>query len=173
VRRARPAEGIALAHSRPKPEAQVEGLFSVVPFPDLPKRLPNQLYAQYTHKRLKLETEYRRLLLNPVLEKLGIELADLGGWYASGSYRVHKRMELAAYCSRHVIDVIPPHMRMLHARPGHGINYDKAISVRFYLLRSWYAGIERHFTDGFIQGVSPKGLSPMRSALVFKTGFGF
>ena len=64
----------------------------------------NQFYGQYSHGPLQLEAEYRRYVRDQLIFAGASENPlDVRGWYASGTYRLVKRVEIGAYYSHYTV----------------------------------------------------------------------
>jgi len=148
----------------------------------------NQFYAEYTIRKLRIDSEYRRYFQDLVISNGASTVAnDVRGWYVSGSYRIMKRLELGSYYSRYSITsffggpvIIAPNQTDTSLPTNH--IYDKAITGRFDLNRFWNVKIEGHFMNGYADAaypngfypqVNPTGYKPNTNALVLKTGFNF
>jgi hypothetical protein len=149
----------------------------------------NQLYAEYTLGRLRVDTEYRRYWRNEELVTDNSEsFADIRGWYISGAYRMCKRLQIGSYYSRYTItNVVAGALSAFYpsttdtSQPANH-DYDKVITARLDLKRFWNVKIEGHFMDGYGSGpypngfytqVNPQGFKPDTNALVIKTGINF
>ena len=149
----------------------------------------NQFYGEYAVGKLRIDSEYRRLLHDGIVNHGDIEtITDVRGWYVSGTYRVAKRLALGSYYSRYSITTvsggpfgfeIPEETDT--SLPANHI-YDKAITARVNLNKFWNVKLEAHFMngygastypDGFYPQVNPQGFKPNTSALVLKTSLHF
>ncbi len=147
----------------------------------------NQFYGEYVVRKLRIDSEYRRVLHDE--SALGGQVtSDVRGWYVSGSYRVMKRLALGSYYSRYTISVLSagPYAWQVPDQtdtslPGNHI-YDKVVSARVDLNRFWNVKVEGHFMngygvgpypDGFYPRDNPQGLKNDTNALVVKTAFNF
>jgi hypothetical protein len=139
----------------------------------------NQYYGRYTHGKLQIDSEYRRYWRDHELYTFESRIqTDVRGWYVAGAYRVAKRLQLGSYYSRYSL-FSPPILGLNGAQSGHV--YDRVVTGRVDLNRSWNIKIEGHFMDGYgVPGYypdgfynvdNPQGLKPNTSALVVKTGF--
>jgi hypothetical protein len=131
----------------------------------------SQFYVQYVHDRLRLDSEYRRNLLD-----LAIFLLDSRSFYGSASYRISKRLELGTYYSRFYLD-----LRANSSGPSSHI-FEKVASARLDLTSHWDLKIEGHFMNGyaasnafrgFYPQDNPQGLKPVTNLLVIRTGVQF
>jgi len=149
----------------------------------------NQYYGQFSKKRLRIDSEYRRTYVD-ALAMNGTSTAsfDVRGWYISGSYRLMRRLSVGSYYSHYAMtsvyggilgQVFPP--RSDTSLPQNHI-YDKVVSAKIDLNRFWNVKVEGHFMDGygdgpypdgFYPGDNPKGFKPNTNALVLRTGVSF
>jgi len=60
----------------------------------------NQYYAQYTFKKLVVDSEYRRYDLDATINGGPQFQTYVRGWYVAGSYQVAKRVQLGSYYSK-------------------------------------------------------------------------
>lgn len=150
----------------------------------------NQFYGQFMHGKLRLESEYRRYLRNQILfGGTSTNLNDVRGWYASGSYRIVKRLEVGSYYSRYsiislftgVLAAVGIPNQTDTSLPQNHI-YDKVITGRVDLNKFWNVKVEGHFMDGYGSGsypsgfyaqVNSQGFRPNTNALVIKTALNF
>jgi hypothetical protein len=162
----------------------------LVPYTDASKAdWTNQFYGEFTTRKLRVDSEYRRSVHDDVING-GILLtaSDIRGWYVSGTYHVVKRITLGSYYSHYSITTGSggPLAALFPAQtdislPANHV-YDKVITARVDLTRFWYLKIEGHFMngygestypDGFYPQVNPQGFQTDTNALVLKTGFNF
>lgn len=139
----------------------------------------NQFYAQYSWKKLQVETEYRRYFTNLGMQGMSLIQDDVRGWYIGGSYQVAKRVQLGSYYSRYSVRY--PITSLLPAGSGH--DYDKVVTARVDLNKYLLLKVEGHFMDGnglpdsypngFYTANNQMGLKPNTNALVVKMGFKF
>ncbi len=165
-------------------------LGGVVPYFEYSKAdWTNQLYSQYSVRKLRIDSEYRRYVRNQIIfNGASGNLTDVRGWYVSGAYRVTKRLELGSYYSRYTITsvyggalaAIAPNDTDTSLPANH--IYDKVITAGVDLKRFWNAKVEGHFMngygastypDGFYPQVNPQGFKPDTNALVVKTSLYF
>jgi hypothetical protein len=149
----------------------------------------NQFYGQYTVRRLRIDSEYRRYVRDQEIFNGNSEsFADVRGWYISGAYRICKRLQIGSYYSRYTItNVVRGPLSAFYpsatdtSLPGNH-DYDKVITGRVDLTRFWNAKIEGHFMNGYGSGpypngfytqVNPQGFTPNTDALVVKTSINF
>lgn len=140
----------------------------------------NQYYAQYSWKKLQLDTEYRRYWTDLGMQGITLIQEDVRGWYVAGSYQVTKRVQLGSYYS-HYWTGFPISSGLEPAGTGH--DYDKVVSSRFDVNRFVIVKVEGHFMDGyglpndypngFYLANNQSGLTPNTNALVVKTDFKF
>jgi hypothetical protein len=131
----------------------------------------SQFYLQYVRDRLKLDSEYRRNLLD-----LGFFLLNSRSFYTSGSYRISKRLELGTYYSRFYLD-----LRANSTGPSSHI-FEKVATARIDLTSHWDLKVEGHFMHGYaasdaLRGFyaqdNLQGLKPTTNLLVIRTGVQF
>jgi hypothetical protein len=149
----------------------------------------NQFYGEYTVGRLRIDSEYRRYWRNQELfNGISESFADVRGWYASGAYRIGKRLQIGSYYSRYTITNVVTGAFAALSPPATDTSlpanhdYDKVITGRVDLNRFWNVKIEGHFMNGYGSGpypngfytqVNPQGFTPNTNALVVKTGVNF
>ena len=149
----------------------------------------NQFYGQYTRGKLRFDSEYRRFLHNEFVRTISVtSITDVRGWYASGAYRISKRLEVGSYYSRYTITSVfggpPAFVRPDQTDTSLPANhvYDTVITGRVELNRFWNVKVEGHFMngygastypDGFYPQVNPHGFKPNTNALVLKTSVNF
>jgi hypothetical protein len=131
----------------------------------------SQYYIQYVRDRLRLDSEYRRNVLD-----LAQLLMNSRSFYASASYRVSKRLELGTYYSRFYLD-----FRANSSEPSSHI-FEKVAAARIDLTSHWDVKIEGHFMHGyaasdafrgFYAQDNLQGLKPTTNLLVIRTGVQF
>ncbi|HKN71744.1 MAG TPA: hypothetical protein VJX30_11975 [Terriglobales bacterium] len=149
----------------------------------------NQFYGEYIVGKLRIDSEYRRVLHDESTEGgLLLSTSDTRGCYVSGTYQVMKRLAVGSYYSRYTIHVVSggPLAPLVPDQtdtslPGNHV-YDKVVTVRVDLNRFWDVKLEGHFMngygfgpypDGFYSQDNPQGFAPNTNALVVKTGFNF
>jgi hypothetical protein len=150
----------------------------------------NQYYAEYTHGKLRIDSEYRRYFRDQMIFGGTSENPDdVRGWYVSGAYRIAKRFELGSYYSRYTITSIIAGVLASEGFPSQTDTslsanhiYDKVITGRVDLKKFWNVKVEGHFMsgygsstypDGFYPQVNPQGFAPNTNALLMETGFNF
>jgi hypothetical protein len=149
----------------------------------------NQFYGEYTVGRLRIDAEYRRYWRNQELFSGTSEsFADVRGWYVSGAYRIHKRLQIGSYYSRYTITNTVAGSLSAFYPPATDTNlpanhdFDKVITGRVDLNKFWNVKVEGHFMNGYGSGpypngfytqVNPSGFEPNTNALVLKTSLNF
>lgn len=139
----------------------------------------NQYYAQYTWKKLVVDSEYRHYSLDATINGGPEFQTNVRGWYMAGSYQIAKHVQLGSYYSHYAIAV--PANLLIPA--GNGFDHDKVLTARFDLNRFVNIKVEGHFMhgvglpddypNGFYSVDNPQGLKPNTRALVVKTSFKF
>jgi hypothetical protein len=141
-------------------------------------------YAEYTVGNLRLDAEYRRYWRNQLAwNNLWEVRADTRGWYFSGAYRLHRRLELGSYYSRYSCMYKRGNLANSFdtSLPGNHL-YDKVVTARVDLNKFWNVKLEGHFMDGygstqspigFYTPDNPQGLQPTTKLLLVRTGFSF
>jgi hypothetical protein len=192
-----PLKGLLIGASRLDQDTAGKGT-SVSPLNPTAGRIPysewskadwtNQFYGEYTHSKLRIESEYRRYLRDQMVFSGTAENEDdVRGWYVSGAYRISKRLELGSYYSRYCITSVNggalagfPNQTDTGLPANH--IYDKVITVRVDLNKFWNVKVEGHFMngygsstypDGFYPQVNPQGFKPDTNALIVKTSINF
>jgi hypothetical protein len=131
-------------------------------------------YAQFKRGKFYFAGEYRRLpfaanlMAGPqVLFSIPV---DSRSWYAMGSYRLTKKLQMGSYYSHSINkagDVALPV----------GYSKDRVISGRYDFNAYFYAKIEGHFLQGtglgYYADTNQTGLRPNSSMLAAKIGFSF
>jgi hypothetical protein len=194
-----PAKGLLVGASRLDQDTNGKGrglldpinpAFGTIPYSETSiADWTNQFYGEYTHGKLRIDSEYRRYVRNQsIFSGASANLDDIRGWYVSGAYRVTKRLQFGSYYSRYTVTSIlegavaaffPSETDT--SLPQNHI-YDKVIVGRVDLNKFWNVKVEGHFMngygsstypDGFYPQVNPQGFSPNTEALVLKTGVNF
>jgi hypothetical protein len=97
-------------------------------------------------------------------------------WFAAGSYRLSKYLEVGSYYSNYVYNVDLP------ASPPSNHIYDTAVTARVDVTSFWHVKVEGHFIDGtgnptfthgFYRRDNPAGFKPDTNMLVIRTGVNF
>jgi hypothetical protein len=192
-----PARGLLLGASRLDQDTNGKGTSvnplnpsgGIIPYSESSKAdWTNQIYGQYAHGKLHIDSEYRRYLRDQMIFSGTAENEDdIRGWYVSGAYRIIKKVELGSYYSRYTITSV--NGGVLAGFPGQTDNslpadhvYDKVITGRLDVNKFWNVKAEGHFMDGygdstypngFYPQVNPQGFKPNTNALVVKTGVNF
>jgi hypothetical protein len=136
------------------------------------------VYGDYQRSHLHLSGEWRiESRTSAVTPKLfPDDSVPSGSWFAAGSYRVHKYLEVGSYYSHYVYDT------RLDASPSTNHIYDTALTARVDLTTFWHVKIEGHFVDGtgnptfahgFYRRDNPAGFQPTTNMLVIRTGINF
>jgi len=193
-----PLKGVLIGASRTNEDSSAKGTAinpfnpaaGLVPYSEFSKAdWTNQFYGQYTVRRLRIDSEYRRYVRDQEIFNGNSEsFADVRGWYISGAYRICKRLQIGSYYSRYTItNVVRGPLSAFYpsatdtSLPGNH-DYDKVITGRVDLTRFWNAKIEGHFMNGYGSGpypngfytqVNPQGFTPNTDALVVKTSINF
>jgi hypothetical protein len=144
-----------------------------------------QVFGQYAAGKLKIDSEFRNYYRDQeIFNNLTNIITDLNAWYLSGSYRVHKHLELGGYYSRSNVHAIPG------AIPGFppgletdGHVHDKVIAGRIDINRFVALKLEGHFMegvgnigmypDGFYAQDNVTGFKPRTNLFVTRLGFNF
>jgi hypothetical protein len=155
--------------------ADVEGLDGTAPTGALhvsPFLITAQ-YAQFTRGKFYFAGEYDRTPGNAVLTIGGMMVPvpqDLRSWYAMGSYRLLKRLNVGAYYSHFV-------NKALDTSQPANYSKDSVISGRYDFNDYFYGKIEAHFLHGdglgYYADTNPNGLKPNSNMLAAKIGFSF
>jgi hypothetical protein len=145
------------------------------------------LYGDYTKGNFRADAEYRdqtrraevtaEVPGRPVVLTPGSEEP---AWFMTGAYRLSRRIEVGSYYSRYHVTLINPVTPVLGSGRDH--IHDKAVAVRFDLMRFWLFKLEGHFMDGvgapgqahgFYPQDNPQGLQPTTRMLVVRTSLFF
>jgi len=123
-------------------------------------------------------TEYRREVrdstVTPALFPRSI--APTVSWFAAGSYRASKYLEVGSYYSSYVYNT-----NVASSLPNNHI-YDKVVTARVDVTNFWHVKVEGHFIDGtgnptfthgFYRRDNPAGFQPTTNMLVIRTGLTF
>jgi hypothetical protein len=137
------------------------------------------VYADFSRGKWRFNAEFRRNHEEIAIHAVGPDTRSDSsdkGWFASGAYRITKRLEVGTYHSRFYIDV--PNT----PDPNGNHIFDQTVTGRFDIAKWWNVKVEGHFIDGygdiysahgFYQRSNPKGLKPTTNLLVIRTGFNF
>jgi hypothetical protein len=144
----------------------------------------NFVYGEYTIGNLRLDVENRRYWRDQIVWNNSYEvIANTKGWYASGSYRLSKYLELGGYYSRFTATWKRGTAAWLldTSLPDHHV-YDKVVTARVDLNRFWNVKLEGHFMDGyggsqspigFYTADNPQGIKPQTNMFLMRTGVTF
>ena len=143
------------------------------------------LYGEYTHKRWRFDSEYRRTTRDGDLGGLAALVTNdtvEHGWFVTGSYRISKRLEVGSYYSSYDFSQVQtPRISAPLTGPGANYIHDPAVTARFTLTRFWDVKVEGHFMNGFggpsAHGFylfdNPLGLKPQTDMVVVRTAWFF
>jgi hypothetical protein len=131
------------------------------------------MYARFGRGKVYFAAEYDRIPINATLT-IGSAVipfvVDGRSWFAMGSYRLRKNIQVGSYYSHYVnksLDTTQP------------ANYSKdwVVSGRYDFNEYFYAKIEGHFLHGtglgYYGSTNPNGLAPNSNMLAAKIGFSF
>ncbi|MGC1374491.1 MAG: hypothetical protein WA824_20305 [Candidatus Sulfotelmatobacter sp.] len=140
----------------------------VIPYAESSKSdWTNQFYGEYTHGKLRVDSEYRRYIRDQLIFSGTSEnLDDVRGFYVSGAYRILKRLDLGSYYSRYTVRsvfggalaIIEPNQTNTTLPADHV--YDKVITGCVDLNRFWNIKVEGHFMNGYGSSTYPDGFYP-------------
>jgi hypothetical protein len=139
-------------------------------------------YGDYSVGRWDFSAEYRNwdYHLNIATPAVGAVFPWNGSnedWFASGAYRVSKRLQVGAYHSNIHVDAPT---NPLDTASNH--IYDEVATARVDLNRFWVVKAEGHFMDGygdpysaegFYARSNPDGMKPKTDMLMLRTSFNF
>ena len=143
------------------------------------KEYLQQFYGQYVRGNFHADYEYRRYFRGIMVDSSMPVSDDDRAWYASGAYRVSKRLELGSYYS-HFVDV-RPYTGLAPTDPGSYV-HDKVVTARIDITSHMYLKVEGHFMSGYaeyalVRGFygpqNPDGFSPTTNMLALRTGWNF
>jgi hypothetical protein len=130
-------------------------------------------YAQFSKGKFYFAGEYDRASANGTLTlgQAAIPMPlDVRTWFAMGSYRLAKKIQLGSYYSHYINKGIDP------AQPA-SYSKDWVVSGRYDFNSYFYGKIEEHFLHGtalgYYQSTNPNGLEPDSNILAAKIGFTF
>jgi hypothetical protein len=136
--------------------------------------LTSAQYAQFKRGKFYFAGEYRRMPFTAMAIAGPVVLAsvpvDAHSWFAMGSYRLRKKIDVGSYYSHYV-------NKALGVTPL--TNYSKGwvVSGRYDFNSYFYGKIEGHFLHGTALGYYPStnanGLRPNSNMLAAKIGFSF
>ena len=130
-------------------------------------------YAQFTKGKFYFAGEYDRTPVSALMTAGPVSfpyVLDRRAWFAMGSYRVWKKLQVGSYYSHYVnksADTTLP------------ANYSKdwVVSGRYDFNAYFYGKIEGHFQRGnglgYYSSTNPDGLKPNSNMLAAKIGFSF
>lgn len=138
------------------------------------------VYADYSKGRLHLDAEFRNDSdhLNIAVAGRPSNLdASNKGWFASGSWKLAKKLEVGGYYSAYLVShsTTPQDPSSTHI-------YDRVVSARYDFNRVFHVKVEGHFMDGhgdyfsahgFYLRSNPTGYQPATNMLLLRTGFSF
>ncbi len=142
-------------------------------------------YGEYTHRRWRFDSEYRRTARDGDIAGLAVPVTNdtvEHGWFVTGSYRISKRLEVGSYYSGYDFSgVQKPQITAPWTGPGANYIHDPALTAHFTLTRFWDLKLEGHFMNGFggpsAHGFylfdNPAGLKPQTDMIVIRTAFFF
>jgi hypothetical protein len=139
----------------------------------LPPTLTPSFYAQFSRGKVYVAGEYDRIPINATLtiESTVIPFVEDGrSWFAMGSYRLRKNVQVGSYYSHYVNKSADTTQPANHSK-------DFVVSGRYDFNPYFYAKIEGHFLHGTALGyysdTNPNGLAPDSKMLSAKVGFTF
>jgi hypothetical protein len=143
------------------------GSLHVIPF------LMSAQYAQFTKGKVYFAGEYDITPANATLST-GPEVVpvsmDSRSWYAMGSYRLLKKLNVGSYYSSNVNKAPDPSLPANYSK-------DWVVSGRYDFNAYFYGKIEGHFLRGtglgYYESTNPNGLKPNSNMLAAKVGFSF
>lgn len=138
-----------------------------------PPFLISAQYAQFTKGKFYFAGEYRRAPFNALLTvgPAAIPISyDQRSWFAMGSYRLLKKLQVGSYYSHYV-------NKALDTTQSANYSKDWVISGRYDFNPYFYCKIEGHFLHGtglgYYADTNPNGLKPNSNMLAAKIGFSF
>jgi hypothetical protein len=165
-----PVQGLTIGSS-----ADVQAVDGTAPTGSvhLPPTLTPSFYAQFSRRKVYLAGEYDRIPINATLtiESTVIPFVEDGrSWFAMGSYRLSKNVQVGSYYSHYVNKAADTTQPANHSK-------DFVVSGRYDFNPYFYAKIEGHFLHGTALGyysdTNPNGLAPDSKMLSAKIGFTF
>src|ERR1700733_782623 len=130
-------------------------------------------YAQFTKGKFYFAGEPQRdqfdatLTLGPAVIPLSY---DERGWFAMGSYRLAKKIQVGSYYSHYVNKALDTALPANYSK-------DSVVSGRYDFNSYFYGKIEGHFLQGtglgYYQSTNLNGLKPNSNMLAAKVGFSF
>ena len=95
---------------------------------------------------------------------------DARSWYAMGSYRLRKKLQVGSYYSHYVNKALNTSLPANYSK-------DWVVSGRYDFNAYFYGKIEGHFLHGdglgYYASTNPDGLKPNSKMLAAKIGFSF
>lgn len=184
LRWATPMSGLTVGASYMARHVLAEGTWSFMGAPstvkeESSKEYLQQFYAQFARGKFRADAEYRRYYRGIMVNDSLPVNDDTRSWYISGSYRLHKRLEVGSYYSR--FTDVRAYTGLPASDPGSYLK-DKVISARIDANQHIYFKLEGHFMKGYAQEalvrgfysvVNPGGFKPTTNMLVMRTGFNF
>jgi hypothetical protein len=143
------------------------------------------LYLEFVRGRWRFDGEYREVKSltrifapPPAPGRTGLNSPT---WFAAGSYRLSKLVEIGAYRCQYKLQVL---FGPVVNQTGSGANHidDTVVALRLDPAPYWNIKVEGHFIDGFGNSLSargfylryhPQGIEPTTNMLVVRTGFVF
>jgi len=165
-----PVQGLTIGSS-----ADVQAVDGTAPTGSvhLPPTLTPSFYAQFSRGKVYVAGEYDRIPINATLtiESTVIPFVEDGrSWFAMGSYRLCKNVQVGSYYSHYVNKAADTTQPANHSK-------DFVVSGRYDFNPYFYAKIEGHFLHGTALGyysdTNPNGLAPDSKMLSAKVGFTF
>jgi len=138
----------------------------------VPPTLTPSMYAEFSRGKIYLAGEYDRIPISATVIGSSVFpfIEDGRSWFAMGSYRLSKKVQVGSYYSHYVnkaADTTQP------------ANYSKdwVVSGRYDFNAYFYCKVEGHFLHGTALGyytsTNPNGLAPTSKMLAAKIGFSF
>jgi len=182
-----PVKGLLLGTSYANNERDFKGfLKSVIPVSyQTAEDHVHAYYAEYQVGKFRFDTEYRNTIRDGVIAGLSVPVVNNTnetGWFAGGSYRLTKRIDVGSYYSDYSITPYQkPQITAPRTGPGANFIHDPVVSARVKLTRWWDGKIEGHFMDGiggtsahgFYLRSNPQGLQPETKMLVLLSEWAF
>jgi hypothetical protein len=149
---------------------------------DIPQWRRWATFGDYQRDRLHLSAEFRRETSQQqyALVALPMPLApdnrQQRGYFVSGAYRVHEKVEVGSYFGNYVANTA------LEASLDNNHITTMAVTGRVDITAFWHVKVEGHFIDGygnltyargFYRRVNATGLTPETKMLVVRTGINF
>jgi hypothetical protein len=170
VRWETPLKGLTVGSS-----ADVEALDGSTPIGGMhvPPFMISAQYAQFAKGKFYFAGEYDRTPASAVLTLGPATLPvpqDLRSWYAMGSYRLAKKLQVGSYYSHYVNKAMDTTLPANYSK-------DRVVSGRYDFNAYFYGKIEGHFLKGtglgYYESTNPAGLKPNSNMLAAKIGFSF